>query len=226
MSLDVLLVPALGGYWLLTHLHYTRFRAVRESGYHVLFRAALFGGILFAVSEALLFLLVQPFPQVQDTLDSIFPGAYYDSAVLSVALGLTVPLVGNRFYPAKRARIRVAQEVGDLVELILSDSIDGQKPVELSLRNGKSYIGSAVDSGIGRHGETDVSIIPMASGYRDKDTQELRITTHYTPVILRLQEQTPGFSVDDFRVVIPISEIVSARIFLPAAYRLFQEEHA
>ena len=225
MSLDVLLVPALGGYWLLTHLHYTRFRAVRESGYHVLFRAALFGGILFVVSEILLLLLVQPFPQVQDTLDSIFPDAYYDSAVLSVVLGISLPFVGNRIYPANRAVRRVAREVGDLVELILSDSIDHQVQVELSLRSGKSYIGFPVESGIGLHGETDISLIPMLSGFRDRDTQELRITTNYAPVILRMQERELEMGVEDFQVVIPISEIVSARIFLPEAYELFQEEH-
>ena len=225
MSLDVLLVPALGGYWLLTHLHYTRFRAVRESGYHVLFRAAFIGGVLFVVSEIFLFLLVQPFPQVQETLDSIFPDNYYDSAALSVLLGITLPLVGNRIYSYNRALQKVALEVGDLVELILAESIDDQELVELSLRSGKSYIGLAIDSGIGRFGETDVSIMPMASGYRDKDTQELIITTHYTPVIKRLQERRPAIDEEVFRVVIPISEIVSARIFLPEAYELFQEEH-
>ena len=226
MSLDVLLVPALGGYWLLTHLHYTRFRAVQESGYHVLFRAAFFGGVLFVVSEILLFLLVQPFPQIQDALDSIFPDNYYDSAALSVALGITLPLVGNRIYSDNRAIRKVARDGGHLVELIISESIDDQRQVELSLRSGKSYIGFAIESGIGLYGETDVSLIPMLSGFRDRDTQELRITTNYAPVILQMQERELEMGVEDFQVVIPISEIVSARIFLPEAYELFQEEHS
>ena len=89
--------------------------------------------------------------------------------------------------------------------------------VELSLRSGKSYIGFALQSGIAISGESDISMIPMASGYRNKDTQEPEITTHYAPVI-------EGSELDytDFQVIIPKSEIVSARLFDPELYQRFQ----
>lgn len=78
-----------------------------------------------------------------------------------------------------------------------------------------------------RHGESDVALLPTASGYRDRDSQELKITNHYESVILKYFEsklENSDVWIEDFRIVIPMSEIVSARIFLPEAYRLFQEE--
>ena len=41
MGLGLFLVSALGGYWFLTHLYFTRYGALRDSGYHVFFRAAV-----------------------------------------------------------------------------------------------------------------------------------------------------------------------------------------
>ena len=82
-------------------------------------------------------------------------------------------------------------------------------------------MGLGLVSGIGRSGESDVVIIPLASGYRHKETQELAITTYYSPVIDQVLEKW-DLIYRDFRVVIPVSEIVSARLFFPEAYELFQ----
>ena len=223
MSLGLLLVPALGGYWLLTHLNFTRYRAVRDSGYHILFRSAFAGLVLFVAAEALLILLRWCFPCFQSKWESVSPVDYSDTAVLSVILGFFLPLAGNLIYNSRRAAQKLAREVGDLIELLIAESIEDQKLVEISLRSGKSYIGLAIESGIGQYGETDVSLIPVASGYRDRDTQELRITTNYAPVIQQALRQSSTIAVEDFQIVIPISEIVSARVFLPEVYRLFNE---
>ena len=64
----------------------------------------------------------------------------------------------------------------------------------------------------------------MAGGFRDKDKQELEITTTYAPVIWKSLEGSSGLAYEDFRVVIPMAEIISARIFLPEAYELFKRE--
>ena len=55
----------------------------------------------------------------------------------------------------------------------------------------------------------------------------LEITTDYAPVIsksLLESSDTSAIIYEDFRVVIPMSEIVSARIFDPKVYELFQQE--
>ena len=144
MSLGLLLVPALGGYWFLTHLHFTRYQVARVSGYHVLFRSALVGGALFVIAEAGLLLLNQWVPQFRMEWESLFPVAYSDTVVLSVVLGAVLPLAVNLVYSAQRAAQKVARDGGDLVELLIDESIEDQKLVEISLRSGKTYIGFAV----------------------------------------------------------------------------------
>ena len=221
MGLGLLLIPAVGGYWFLTHCSYTRYRAIRDSGYHILFRSAFAGLVLFVLAYGLVLLLKQLLPQLGARWDSYIPIPYSAPAVLSVLLGFVLPWVVNWFFDETTAAQAAARDNGDLVELLIADSIADQKPVELSLRSGKSYIGLGLESGIGRSSESDVVIVPLASGYRHQDTKELTITTDYATVIDQALESW-GLSNDDFRIVIPMSEIVSARLFFPEAYELFQ----
>ena len=126
-----------------------------------------------------------------------------------------------------------------LIELLLAESTERQLCAELSLWNGKSYIGLALNSGLQAHGESDIALIPLASGYREPDTQKLKITTYYAEVIdewLDELEESREWSQEleeseerlddlkDFRIVISMSEIVSARLFDLDVYERFQEE--
>ena len=223
MGLGLFLVPTLGGYWLLTHWNYTRYRAVRDSGYHVLFQSAISGGVLFVIAHSIIVSANYFLPQAASMWRSYMPGPYYDTALLSALLGFSLPVVGNLFYGSEKAVRLVAERNGDLIELLIEESIARRMSVELSLRSGKSYIGFALVSGIERRGESDVSLVPVASGYRNKDTQELIITTEYTDIINESLEPASDTMLEDFRVTIPMSEIVSARIFHPEVYTRFQE---
>ena len=68
--------------------------------------------------------------------------------------------------------------------------------------------------------DSDVALVPMLSGYRDSGTRELRITTHYSPLFG--DPLDPG-RLPDFRVVVPISEIVSVRPFDLEIYQKFHD---
>ena len=54
MNFEISLLPALGGYWLLTHLIPTRTEALRQSGYHIAFRSAVVGLLLFVLAYLIL----------------------------------------------------------------------------------------------------------------------------------------------------------------------------
>lgn len=104
---------------------------------------------------------------------------------------------------------------------MIAESIEDQKLIEISLRNRKSYIGFGIVSSIETidKDEADIELLPTASGYRDESTQELILTDNYAEVL----EEHPYDNYDDFRIVIPMSEIVSARVFDPDAFTIFQE---
>ncbi len=229
MGFSELLLPALGGYWLLTRLNLTRFRATRAWGYRVLFQSALAGVVLYIAAHSAVTLMQNHLPRfsrLAENLQSYLPGDYTDKVVLSIALGFVIPLLLNLLFRAKPAARAAAKIHGDFIELLISDAVDGQELIEVTLESGKCYIGIAVESGIESYseGHGDLSLIPMASGYRDNNTRELVITTDYASVINQSFEDPEDLELEDFRVVVPMERIQSARLFRPEVYELFWEQ--
>ncbi len=221
LELGEALIPILAGYWVLTRLHLTHYSIVRDSGYHLFFKAALVGTVLFFVAHLLVVVLGPAFSPIAAAwkLHSLIP---FSSTPTTIAvLGLILPILGNRLYGKERAATQAAKRDGDLIELLIAESIEDQKLIEISLKNRKSYIGFGIVSSIETidKDEADIELLPTASGYRDESTQELVITDNYAEVL----EEHPYDNYDDFRIVIPMSEIVSARVFDPVAYTIFQE---
>ena len=224
MGLALLLLPAVGGYWFLTHCNYTRYQAVRDSGYHVLFRSALCGGFLFLFARVITLLLDYFSPDATGQWNDRFPEPYSSEVALSILLGVLLPLPFNCFYSSRSGARKVARDGGDHIELLISEAIEELKQIEVTLHSRKSYIGFAVESGVGMSGEPDISLIPTMSGFRDKDTQELVIITDYASTVVEYMEESSNLSLEDIRIVIPISEIVSTRFFVPELYERFLEE--
>ncbi len=226
MGLGLLFIPTISGYWFLTHLYYTRYGMLRDSGYHVLFKSAFSGCLLFAGAYLIIVLLPNPYLScISEIWKSYVPFDYSGTVVLSFLLGIILPLAINLFYGKEKAMRRTARESGNLIELLIRENNESGQLVELSLRSGKSYIGFVLESGIARHGESDVALLPLKSGYRKEDTRELEITTDYAPVLWQSLEESPSLVYEDFRIVIPMSEIVTARIFDPDVYARFKSDN-
>lgn len=214
-----LLIPALSGYWFLTHCHRTNHQIARGTGYHVLFQSSVVGGVIFSVAHLIILIIHRCIPQFNEIWKSWIPYPFADTVALGILASFILPFICNFIWTAHESDKKAAVDSGNLIELLLRESIEQGKFIEITLQNRKSYIGSAIDSGAINYQETDISLIPVASGYRDKDTQELRITTNYAPIIRKSYA-----TYKNFRVVIPMSEIVSARLFDPKTYLLFQRD--
>ena len=198
-QLEWLFVPTLAGYLFLILWNVTRYRIARESGYHLFFKSAISGTILFVAAVGI---------NIYMGVDK--PGARDVNLVVFV-LALTTPLLSNVVYRSGRAARRAVEKAGGLIELLLDEAFRKDLFVEISLRSGKAYIGSVLEPGLGSD-RSDIALIPLLSGYRDKDTQELKVTTRYSNSIPRTASEL-GLSLNYFRVVIPMGEVVSARIF-------------
>ena len=164
-----------------------------------------------------------------DSYPTFLPDVRDRAAILTVLLGIVLPTpLNNLFFSQRDAEKTVAEKHGDLIELLIVESIERGKLIEVSLRGGKVYIGFALANRIARWTGSHMSMLPVSSGYRDKDTLELAITTNYAPVIAKHIEaigkstEQPAVELRDFRVVIPRAEIVSARLFDPDLHQQFQ----
>ena len=224
MALSLLLLPAIGGFWFLTHWNLTRYQIARDSGYQILLKSALVGAFLYILSIPATEGLEIALPTTLVIWSDHVPDPYTSEVAISIVLAILAPPVLNLKYTKRRGGRRAAIDNGDQIGLLIDLCMEQVKLVEVSLRNRKSYVGFAFESGIGRGPDPDIILIPTLSGYRDRYTHKLNITVDYSQTIREYINERPGsLSNEDLHVVIPASEIVSARRFIPEIYDKFQD---
>ena len=215
MGLGVLLFPALGGYLFLLLWNWTRHDFLLWPGYHVVFRSAAAGLLLFAASFTLTVVFdLQSLESVcaliaLTPIDSEFVDAVV-AAAMSVALGVGVPPILNRFHSRETAARLTAERFGRRREVFIQDSILTDGLVEISTRSGKCYVAAAQQIEMALPGDSDVAVTPLLSGYREPETRRFRITSNYGPL---LRHSRGAGQLLDLRIAIPLSEIVSVRPF-------------
>lgn len=226
MTVGLLLLPAIGGYWLLSRWHLTKYRAERDSGYHLLLRSAGVGIILLLLAHGVAFSVSYYYPGVFFLWDVHVPQPLTSTVVISLAVGFVSPFILNQFSNAHDCARVAAERFGDHVELFLDDAMQHQKLIEVDLESRKVYIGFAINSGLGKVSETDAIILPTASGHRDEKTLALALDVDYAPIINRfLPSEENGQMIGqrglmDFAVVVPLREIVSTRVFDHEIYNI------
>ncbi len=214
MSLDVL-VPALAGYLFLRYSNLTWFGLARESGYHLVFRSALVGLGFYAAGWIVAGLVGMPSFLEASKED---PRGTFEIGVAAlwtlVLAGVLAP-ASNALYSRKRAEKRAARRTGDFLVRLVDRASENAETIELTLRDGKTYIGYVVESGIRQHGTEGgpVVVVPVLSGYRKPETQDLVLTTGYAPLL------TSSEYWRRLEVAIPRSEIRRARLFDIRLYR-------
>ena len=224
MNAALLLLPAAaGGYWLLSRSNITRYRLARLSGYHLLFASTVCGSVLYGFAHALLLLFSSYYPAIVNSWAEGSPQLLTNTVQISLFLAVLSPPILNRVFPEDLWAAKAAFASGDLIELALEDAASRPSLVEVSLRNRKCYIGLPLDSGIGSTPDSDVSLIPVYSGYRDEATLELVLTRDYRPVVTTHTFPNTLLTPEDFRVIFPMSEIVSVRPFDSEVFDTFQE---
>ena len=218
MGFGLLFIPILGGYLFIRQCHWTRFTGSRQGGYHLLFRSAVAGACLLFLAWALTLLE----PQLQNrwpirAWPDIQPFPYAGTLGFSLVLGPVIAWLVNLFYDKDKASFDALFSGNDSMEQLLFEAaIYEDKLVEITLMNGKVYAGWVLGSTAIRDRKY-VEVMPIWSGHRSSETLMVRFTTNYA-LVLNLDE----IDWDDFRVVIPISEIRTARPFDMDVYKRFQ----
>ena len=164
-------------------------------------------------------------PAIAAYWKTILPLDYSGTAAVTFVLAAALPWILNWLPRFDRftARQNSAKAAGDEISLIIDQAMVEGRFVELSLASGKSYVGSPIQGTFGHRDDGDVALIPIASGYRDKDSRELVITTNYAPVI---EDQLAELALDHLKVAFPMREIVSARLFDQKLYASFLDDKA
>ena len=219
MNLGLLLIPALSGYYLLARCFVSRYWVARQSGYALFFSAAIAGVLLlFAARLVAVMLPLDPTWSLLVWWRTYAPFEYAGTVLVSALLAFVIAEAVNLFASKHKWARRAARAEGDLVECLIQEAVEskGHQLVEVSTKSGKCYIGFAQESSVTASGEPDIAIVPIASGYRDSRA-ELQITKRYLPALMESK-----LKLAEFRVVIPLAEIASARRFDPDAYKILR----
>ena len=232
-GLGLLLVPALGGYLFLIYFNGTRDRIGRQSGYHVVLKAAVAGAVLFAVARfGVMFLnewmsspeggwLALQAQRLTRLWKAAIDVEYSGTAALSVLIGWLSPFVANLAVNRLRVRRKIAQDVGDHIGLIVDQALR-RSTIEVTLASGKVYVGMPfARTFVARGQDGDLVLVPLFSGYRDKDTQEFTPTVNYASVLAPMRAKGE-LDVLEFRIALPVGGIATARPFDLVTYSKFE----
>ena len=104
---------------------------------------------------------------------------------------------------------------GNQLALLIHESMKSKHLIEVTLNSRKVYIGFPVEFELGAD-EGDLAFVPVFSGYRNPENQQLHMTMFYTKVSRDLEDLPPDntdWKPEQFRLILPMREIVSLRTF-------------
>jgi hypothetical protein len=233
---NLLLLPLIGGFVLLSHWNLTVFFAKRLGKERLLLYSSLTGAILLGVSFAAAIFMASHedwaichYPlQLRHWWAFNTPYFEYSGiAAFAFLLGVLGPWILNTWpfrllWTKERLGDKAVRDYGSPLEQLLLKALKEEKNIMVSLGNGKVYIGRVTISLTPEDGRS-FEILPIKSGYREGDKQRLELTTHYDEAYKRiLKEEKDGFEViSDFRVTIPVKDVVSATIFRGDIYKKY-----
>jgi len=226
MPTNLLLLPLVGGYWFLHTLYYTRLRSQRLDGYRLLVESALMGIVLVVVARPLV-VGANACSCVRSTWVLLAPQdiPYLGTALAASVLGFVLPhslniiLDRTGWLTKQEANYKSIMRHGSHLLRLLHSASAQEKPVSVTLDNNKVYIGLVAGAPNLEPHDAHLSITPFFSGYRVNETLELRLNVDY----LKVYEEH-GLDPQEFRVVVPMSNIRMASLFDHSVYPAFLVE--
>jgi hypothetical protein len=221
---NLLLLPLLGGYFLVSRTHVLAFGAAKHSGERLLFMAALVAVCLLFGSRLLVLFVVRCLPFTGEWWRVLSPWEYSGTAAGALILGIVIPLIINKFVPLAAASRSAIQKHGDGLDRLFFQATESASQVVITLATGKVYAGW-LDWTPPNPGAADayVRVLPTMSGTRTTRNR-IEWTTFYQEVYLEIGKTTGEAEIEAFTKVIPISQIVTAGLFDPEAYNRFNPD--
>lgn len=208
-ALSTLIYPLLSGFLAIVVLHVARYWLIHQTGYWFLLPVLIIGFVFQCAADLILTFL----DWVLDLDHGSWRYCLGNTALWAGALGVLVAFVANVTIGGPRSARLAAKLRGNLIECLMHDVEGSRGFVELTLETRKSYVGWVANSGTATSNESDVSIVPIFSGYRDGE-HELKLTTSYIGAMLKVPPDGDDlYRFDQFELVIPKSQVVSARRF-------------
>lgn len=236
------------GYIYVTNSISDRYKFKRSTGWDAYFYVAVWGFVFISLSWAICSLLSlsgffrwvsHSFSFSGKTIERMFPlngdnSLDFKDIKMVVWAGLSLLLswvsgLGKKLWLRNESRhLSVLAKITstNALEALLMEASARQFPVIVTLKSKKTYAGIVICPAF-EHGDCEfVELLPLLSGYRDKDTLQVRFTSnyqdHYIANGIGIVGARSQLSLEDFRVLLPKREIDNVSFFDIDTYKSFQ----
>ncbi|MGE4545375.1 MAG: hypothetical protein AB7D06_14805 [Pedobacter sp.] len=235
----ITLIPLLSGYLFAVLFPPSSYYAAREEGHKLYFRAAFYGTFLFLCSIFLNTILSNYFPKI--TL-AIWNYVFYfvsqslgeyiknEKEVTSLILlnfwCLSLAMFfGAVFNTNKRFKFFIYQKAiqYDDIEIIITRAVKDCMPISISMKNRKVYVGFVNNTIDPKEDRKDIRILPLLSGYREKEENKIIFTTNYYSIYDSKDNHIQHLAPETFEIAFPLSEVQSLNLFDIDVYNKFNE---
>jgi hypothetical protein len=215
MPNNLLLLPLLSGFLFLHLTHLFRFRAQRLDGYRLLMESAIAGVALVFIGRVLTASLqsTKMGSWLAGHWNHFSPFDYSGAAILCFPLAWLVAAIWNRLLGLEAAKERIMKEHGNVFLKLLHEAEKGRDLISVTLDSRKWYVGLVAGSPNLSPEEAYFQLLPIFSGYRDKDNLETKRTVNYRDWIDSNQSDHA-----DFVITIPLRDVKIANRFDPDLY--------
>lgn len=231
--LIILLILVLG-YNYAQRVQYEKFRLKHSNGWEAYVYLAnngllfLFIAVLLVIAVLLSCFAIEYFLSLNNLtlyLDIAYKGIKFsEKNPTLICITIAIVLVSFRVsYTMAQLSIRSSDYLDKLkkehgIFNIVVRSITEDKTVKISLKSGKVYVGFVKSEDLDGTNLDNIVILPMLSGYRDKDKLRISFDCNYMSVYL----ENSLTELDDFRLSILIDEMESISLFDTEHYRKFE----
>jgi hypothetical protein len=225
---DLLLLPLLGGYIFLITFFLTRFYHQRIERQRLIFNSSILAVILSLIVLALdHFIVKEFFLNLRENIGEINPVEYegLNESLLIFLSSYPLAKLFNLMLPKKKALAFVVNKWGNDFEKLFWTSLkskdDEDKLLMITTKSNKVYVGyvNKISEPIDN---SHITIIPNFSGFRNKETQEFKVTTDYLNVLEYYINREEVKLIDKkMGIVIPLSEIVMVSKFVSEIFDRF-----
>ena len=239
MPYNLFIIPILTGYLILTNSSLFKYNSQRITKNRIILESAAIGllsisaGFIFRGLIAIQFPTLIPFFLEKLSFIPFVKPLYFwtfnISCLTSLALFTLIELLITKLYSKSNIIIWSVDKNGNELEKLVTESVINGKTIQLTLKNDKVYIGFCEETPIPQ--KTNYIILsPILSGYREKETKRLQITTNYFKIIEEFIDEIEtkeGIQLEEItlntHIVIKQDEILTASIYEQDIYDKFNK---
>lgn len=228
MPWNLLILPLVGGYYIISRLNYFKFKQQRLSEQRLVFDSILVSCVLVFSTLLLRVIVEYFFPEMILFLYKLIPveSPFIGTAVCTLITAYIITATANKLvFNNEKVQIQNAiKRVGNELELLMKSSLTDRKLLEFTLDTDKVYICLVKELPTPTISNY-IRVIPFISGYRD-EKKELVFTTQYIDVYEKFIERSAEDnkkSIDklDVDLIITLDNVVTVSYFDPNMYELF-----